>query len=73
MRAQGEGAEFYISGGSLPPGRRAAGSLQGPLRKFFLFTYRFLPPTCRAVGPLPPPAGRQGYRTVKPKTKNIFL
>ena len=27
MRAQGEEAEFYISGGSLPPGRGAAGSL----------------------------------------------
>ena len=42
-----------------PPvgGRGAAGSLQGHLRKniLFLFTYRSLPPTCRAVGPLPPP------------------
>ena len=54
-------------------GRGAAGSLQGPLHNFFLFTYRSLPPTYRTVGPLPPLAGRQGYRTVKPKTKNIFL
>ena len=61
MRTQGEEAEFYISGGSLPPPCRAAGplpptsgaagSLQGPLRKKKLFTYRSLPP--RAVGPLP--------------------
>jgi len=53
----------------------AAGSLQGLLRKtnLFLFMYMSLPPPCWAVGPLPPPAGRQGYRTVKPKTKNIFL
>ena len=38
--------------GPLPPHQLAAGSLQGPLRKkiLFLFTYRSLPPTCRAVG-----------------------
>ena len=41
-----------LAAGGLPPGRGAAGSLQGPLRKkfLFLFTYRSLPPTCRAVG-----------------------
>src|SRR6185312_6320185 len=56
MRTHREGAEFYIWGGGLPPGRGAAGSLQGPLRKInlFLFIYRSLPPPCRAVGPLPP-------------------
>ena len=69
--AENEGAEGRIGvlylrrepAAPLPPGRGAAGSLQGPLRKknLFLFTYRSLPP------------GRWGYRTVKPKSKNIFL
>ena len=66
--AEGRGGVLYLRRepaaplpGDRPPaaqpvgGRGAAGSLQGPLRKknLFLFTYRFLPPTCRAVGPLP--------------------
>src|SRR6185312_12160308 len=44
---------------------RPAGGRQAPSMDhcaIFLFTYRSLPPTWR-----------QGYRTVKPKTKNIFL
>src|SRR6185369_6278837 len=45
-----------VGGRGLPPGRGAAGSLQGHLRKknLFLFIYRSLPSTCWAVGPLPP-------------------
>ena len=48
-------------------GRGAAGSLQGPLRKInlFLFTYRSLPPPCRAVGPLPPPCRAVGVQNCK--------
>ena len=57
-----------LPGGSPPaawrqaPGRGAAGSLQRPLRKInlFLFMYRSLPPSYRAVGPLPPPYGAVG-------------
>jgi len=56
-----EGAEFYIWGGSLPPPCRAAGSRQGPLRKKNYF-YLHIDPYRGA-----------GYRTVKSKTKNIFL
>ena len=51
--AEGRGGVLYLRrepAAPLPRGRGAAGSLQGPLRKFFLFTYRSLPPTCRAVG-----------------------
>ena len=45
MRAQREGAEFYISGGSLPPPCRAADPL---------------PPTGGAAGGLPPGRGAAG-------------
>ena len=45
MRAQREGAEFYIWGGSLPPPCRAAGPL---------------PPTGGAAGGLPPGRGAAG-------------
>ena len=58
-----------VGGRGLPPGRGAAGSLQGPLRKInlFLFTYRSLPPPCWAVGPLPlpPPCRAIGVQNCK--------
>ena len=50
MRAQREEAEFYIWGGSLPPGRGAAGSRQGPLHKKIYFYLH--------IGPYRSPAGR---------------
>ena len=48
--AENEGAEGMV--GVLYLRREPAAPLQGPLRKkiLFLFTYRSLPPTCRAVG-----------------------
>ena len=40
-----EGAEFYIWGGSLPPGRGRQAPAKGlRTNKFFLFTYKSLPP-----------------------------
>ena len=45
-----KGAEFYIWGGSLPPGRGAAGSRQGPLHKKIYFYLH--------IGPYRSPAGR---------------
>ena len=75
MRAQREGAEFYIWGGSLPPplpgGRPlpphhlAAEGRQAPAKDFcakkIIFIYIKVPTApCRAVGPLPPPCWAVG-------------
>ena len=51
-RAGGLPAAPPPGGRCLPPGKGAAGSREGPLRKnnLYLFTYRSMPPPCRAVG-----------------------
>ena len=56
-----------LPGGRPPAASRGRQALAKGVRanKFFLFTYKSLPPSCRAAGPLPPSWRTAGVQNCK--------
>ena len=68
MRAQTEGAEFYIWGGSMPPPCRPAGGRQAPAKDLWgknIYFYLHIDPYRPLPGGRPPAAPLPGGRGIK--------